>query len=73
MPVPNKLEQDLTNLSRELGSNYNKANSKRYKDLAKMSGVSHDDEYMEEPDNLDDYNIAGHISGNMPKEIEDDE
>ena len=73
MPVADKLEQDMTSLSRELGSNWNKANSKRYKDLAKMSGVPHDEEYVEEPDNLDDYNIAGHIKGNMPKDIEDDE
>ena len=71
--MANKLEQDLLNLSRELGSAWNKAHSKRYKEMAKMAGVPYDDEYIEEPDNMDDYNIAGHIAGNMPKDIEGDE
>ena len=73
MTVANKLEQDLISLSRELGSDFNKANSKRYKKMAKMAGVPYDEEYTEKPDNMDDYNIAGHIAGNMPKDIEDED
>ena len=64
----NKLEQDLLNLSRELGSDWNKAHSKRYKELAKMAGVPYDEEYIEKPDNCDDYNVAGMIAGDIPKE-----
>ena len=70
MPVANKLEQDALNLSRELGSDFNKANSKRYKDLAKLAGVPYDEEYIEEPNNMDDYVIAGHI--NKSVDIEDE-
>tara|TARA_Y100001938_G_C8050108_1_gene411202 strand:- start:650 stop:868 length:219 start_codon:yes stop_codon:yes gene_type:complete len=66
MSVPNKLEQDMISLSRELGSNWNKANSKRYKDLAKHAGIPHDEEYVEELDTMDDYNISGWVRGDTP-------
>ena len=69
----NKIEQDLLSLARELGSEWNKSNSKRYKEMAKIAGVPYQDKYEEEPDSMDDYNIAGHIAGNMPDDIEGDE
>ena len=45
----NKLEQDLLSLARELGSEWNKSNSKRYKEMAKIAGVPYQDKYEEEP------------------------
>ena len=46
---------------------------KRYKEMAKIAGIPYQEEYEEEPDSMDDYNIAGHIAGNMPDDIEGDE
>ena len=57
--IPNKLLNDFKNLDMELGSDWAKANSKRYRELAALVGVVVPD-YEEPPEHMDDDIIVGY-------------
>lgn len=57
--IPEQLMNDFKNLGMELGSDWAKANSKRYRELAELVGVVVPD-YEEPPNNMDDDIISSY-------------
>jgi|3_EtaG_2_1085321.scaffolds.fasta_scaffold37008_2 hypothetical protein len=64
-----KFASDFRNLSMELGSDWAKSRSKRYKEMSEMAGLDAPDEYLEPPNHMDDDITSVYLNDkNNPKD-----